>query len=85
MTEIIEVKSRKPVIEAVTVKFDRYEALEVIDLLDSAWKRNNYHFRFDGKPSFMYTTLYTAVHGEAPKPKAKQQTASGLDYTAFLR
>lgn len=91
MPEVIEVKSKRPVVEAITVKFDRYEALEVIDLLDSAWKRNNYHFRFDGKPSLMYKVLYKALYGEDPKPKLPSATDAfnaamkTLDAQAFLR
>lgn len=67
--DVLEVKSEKPAVEFVTIKLNRYEALEVLDLYKSTWRRNNYFFRFDGKPSIVHTALHRAVHGEELKLK----------------
>lgn len=82
MSEIVEVQYRKPFAEALTVKLTRDEALDLLSTYESMWRKNNFYWRLDGKPSKVYADIHQAVFGE-PHKLAPRKNAFTEAFSVF--
>lgn len=82
MAEIVNVTTKTPPVESLTVKFSRAEVNEIIEGLDYAQRGHRYYFNFTGGRSLIASKLEKALKNTPEGKKVDPLTDS---VSAMLR